>query len=1143
VQDQRMRVFYLCNSAQAQNIVLEALQGYDQLSFDLALIDPQSDFRITSLQDGFDAGLVDLDALPQNEDERSQVLEGLGKRVPLVMLISSNEEKQAFHFLTAGLIRDYIILSNVGVRKLPFALRSAALWGDEAMKKNIIKSMQADEGLISDEASLYSLFQNSMVGLARTTPEGHILLANPALIQMLGFDSLEEMQDRDLEHEGFTSDQPREEFCKLVEAQGELHSYESTWVRKDGALIHVRESARAVRGEDNKVLYYESVIEDITEQKQASSALKEKIAALQALTGIDRDILAASQAGDILQVVCRSAASLLKTAMAIIISTHEGRWSVDATFGIKYPEKMAEELNETFPRDATVAPAGYSINEVSVSPRMMPKTIALEGMRAMLVETLLVGTVKQGILFVIDTRPRAWTENDRDLLKTLAGQAAIALEKVRLLTDAERRADEFAALYEISTSLSGERELQLILSLITDSICQTMDVSNAFIYLYNEKNDTLRLTISKGMELSTGLIVKMGEGMAGRVAATRKPLLIDKYRKGDNRILTQDVAPFSSVLEVPMLFSGILIGVLGLAEIDNESRIFSEQEEHLLSLFAAQAASVVYKTNLIDSIQTTNQMLDRLSRASNALIDSVSDNLTELSQKITQIVVSEFQQANCSLWLLSGDSPSIQRMAIAGEESTEFILMPLKLDGTGLIPKAIHERKIINVPDVLVEPDYLAGWSSACSELVLPLKNGEEVIGVLDLQSDKASAFLEDDIRILEQFASRASLMLEHAQLVAETQQGLLRLSALHTVDIAVASSLDLQVTLNVFLEQVSSQLSVDATDILLLNPHLQVLEYAAGRGFRGTGIRRVSLRVGEDAAGKAALERMVVGISGIDSTDAQISHPERIAGEGFDSVYAVPLIARGKMKGVLELYFRNRFKADIEWQNFVETLAHQAAIAIDDAHLFEQLQLSLTDLAVAYNSTIQGWARLLELRKVEPEGHSRAVSAMSVELAGSLKVPEQELIHIYRGALLHDIGKLAIPDHILLKPGNLNENEKAIIHTHPVIARDLLVTIDYLRSAAVIPYAHHEKWDGSGYPVGLAGTQIPLPARIFSVVDVWDTLMRSQPYRTAWSEPEATNFIRSGAGRDFDPIVVEAFLNLISDGRNRAIAEKNEML
>lgn len=1145
MENRSIKILYLCITTKAQTTVLKALQGHVEFPFDLVMVDTLSDFQKQARQGGFKVGLVDFPALPKKITEYSRVLEKLGKMFPLVLLVTKSKEEQALHLLSAGLIKDYLVLSRGEERKLPFALRSAASWGFKVTRQNwdLPRLKLADGTISSDQEGFFRLIQNSMVGLARTTPDGHIISANTGLIQMLGFDSLEELQTRNLQQEGFTPDHPRYEFSKLVEAKDELYGYETIWVRKDGTLIHVRESSRAVRGEDKKTLYYESIVENITEQKRVSASLKEKIAVLQALMELDRDILTARQSGDILEIVCRSAASLLMTPMAIIISVHETKWQVNATVGIKFPEKMAEELSETFPRDVKIKLASYTINEVSASPRMMPNTIALEGVRSMMAETVLVGAVKQGILFVLDSVPRTWTQNDKELLKTLAGQASIALEKVRLLTEAERRADEFSALHEVSSGLAGERDLRSILSLIVDSVSQIMEVPNAFIYLFNEKDKTLQLTISEGTEFSMGLVVKMGEGMAGKVAETRKPLLIDNYRKWDNRIKTLDVIPYSSVLEVPMLFSGMLIGVLGVAEINNDSRIFSEQDERLLSLFAAQAASAVNNANLFDSIQRSNQTLDRLYRASNALIDAISSNVYELSQEISRIVVTEFQQANCSLWFLFPNPPTMQRMAIAGFNSSEFILKPLALDGIGLIPKALREGKIINAPDVLNESDYLSGWPSARSELVLPLRNGDQVIGVLDLQSAEPAAFHENDVRVLEQFTSRAGLMLEHARLVSETQQRLLRLSALHTVDIAVASSLDLQVTLNVFLEQVSSQLSVDATDILLLNPHLQVLEYAAGRGFRGTGIRRSNLRVGEDAAGKAALDRMVIGISGIGSSDAKISHPERISGEGFDSVYAVPLIARGKMKGVLELYFRSQFNADIEWQSFVETLAHQAAIAIDDAHLFEQLQQSYTDLAVAYNSTIRGWARLLELRKVEPEGHNHSVSALAVELAGNLRVPEQELMHIYHGASLHDIGKLAIPDNILLKPGSLTKAEWAVIHTHPVIARDLLVPIDYLRSAAVIPYAHHEKWDGSGYPLGLTGTQIPLAARIFSVVDVWDTLMRDQPYRSSWSEPEATSYVLSRVGQDFDPMVVDAFLNLIRDGRNRAIAEKDDML
>ena len=790
-----------------------------------------------------------------------------------------------------------------------------------------------------------------------------------------------------------------------------------------------------------------------------------------------------------------------------------------------------------------VRAASFAVNNIATVPRMMSESVARENVRSILAEMLTVGAREQGILLVMDGRPRSWTDEDRQLLKTLAGQAAIALEKARLLADAQRRGDEFAALHEVSTGLSSEREVKSILSMIVDSVSQTMQVPSAFIYLYDEDRDVLDLSISKGMGYSRNLSLKMGEGVAGRVAQTRKALQIKKYRKWRHRVRLLDGIVYSSVLEVPMLYGGSLIGVLGVVEIENEEREFTQQDERLLSLFAAQAASAVNNANLFDAIQKNNQELNHLYRASDALIGAVSSNIEEVCEKIAQIVVTEFRQSNCSLWLVSGESLSLQRMALAGETASEIVLHPLTIVGTGLIPKAIRHGQIVNVPDVTNDTDYLSGWSMARSELVLPLENGETVIGALDLQSSEPSAFSEDEVRMLTQFASRASLMVEHARLVSETEQHLQRLSILHTVDIAVASSLDLQVTLKVFLEQVTSQLHVDAADVLLLNPFLQVLEFAAGRGFRGQGIRRVNPRIGEDAAGRAALDRVMVGVSRVDLAGEQITHPERIAGEEFVSMYAFPLIARGKMKGVMELCFRRQFNADREWQNFVETLARQAAVTIDDAHLFEQLQRSYTELTVAYDSTIEGWARLLEMRKIEPMGHTQQVSALMVELARRLQVAERELKHIHRGAMLHDIGKLAIPEHILLKPGSLTEDEMAIIRTHPVVARDLLTSIDYLRPAAVIPYGHHEKWDGSGYPNGLAGEQIPLAARIFSVVDVWDTLLRDQPYRSAWSDKMVIEHIRSQAGIDFDPRVVDAFLALLREGGNSIVSDGDDKI
>jgi putative nucleotidyltransferase with HDIG domain len=179
---------------------------------------------------------------------------------------------------------------------------------------------------------------------------------------------------------------------------------------------------------------------------------------------------------------------------------------------------------------------------------------------------------------------------------------------------------------------------------------------------------------------------------------------------------------------------------------------------------------------------------------------------------------------------------------------------------------------------------------------------------------------------------------------------------------------------------------------------------------------------------------------------------------------------------------------------------------------------------------TLWGWAKAVELRDQETAGHTERVTALTLRLARALGVPEEDLEHIRRGAILHDVGKLAIPDHVLLKPGPLTEEEWAVTKKHPVYAYEWLSGIPFLRKALDIPYAHHERWDGSGYPRGLKGEAIPLSARIFAVVDVYDALTSDRPYRKAWPKEKALAYLREQAGRQFDPQVVATFLRLVEE-------------
>ncbi len=387
--------------------------------------------------------------------------------------------------------------------------------------------------------------------------------------------------------------------------------------------------------------------------------------------------------------------------------------------------------------------------------------------------------------------------------------------------------------------------------------------------------------------------------------------------------------------------------------------------------------------------------------------------------------------------------------------------------------------------------------------------------------------FSEDELALLQALANQASQAITNARLYEQANRRLDQVQALRTIDVAITSSLDLNLTLGIFLDQVMTQLGIDAADVLLLNPHTQILEYAAGRGFRTSVFQHTRLRLGEGMAGAAALERRVVHLADLKDKANGLVRAPLLTNEGFSAYYAAPLIAKAQVKGVLEVFHRSALQPDEEWLNFLEALAGQAAIAIDNTTLFEGLQRSNVELVLAYQTTLEGWSRALDLRDKETEGHTLRVTEMTLRLARALAVSEAEIVHIERGALLHDIGKMGVPDAILLKPGPLSDEEWVIMRKHPVYAFELLSPIAYLRPALDIPYAHHEKWDGSGYPRGLKAEKIPLAARIFAVIDVWDALRSDRPYRAGWPEHKVREHIRSLAGTHFDRQVVETFLSM----------------
>lgn len=391
------------------------------------------------------------------------------------------------------------------------------------------------------------------------------------------------------------------------------------------------------------------------------------------------------------------------------------------------------------------------------------------------------------------------------------------------------------------------------------------------------------------------------------------------------------------------------------------------------------------------------------------------------------------------------------------------------------------------------------------------------------------------DVRLAPLSQTEALLTARDVTRCHETESRLRRqmqqLSALRSIDLAIVSGLDLNLLLSMVLEQVAGLLGIDAASVLLLNPRTNLLEFVSGRGFRSNVLRHTHLKLGEGCAGRVALERRLIHVPDLAANRMDFMDSPLFAGEGFVSYYGVPLIAKGRVLGVLEIFQRSPLNPDADWLNFLKTISGQAAIAIDNALMFKELQISNIELNLAYDATIEGLSRALDLRDKETEEHTRRVTDITLRLASALGVAETEMIHIRRGAILHDIGKVAIPDQILFKRGPLEEEEWKIMRKHPNLAVELLSPVTYLNPALEIPHWHHEKWDGSGYPDQLEGERIPFSARLFAFADVYDALTSNRPYRPAWRKKDAVEYIESQSGKHFDPKIMPVFMGMLQTG------------
>ncbi len=750
--------------------------------------------------------------------------------------------------------------------------------------------------------------------------------------------------------------------------------------------------------------------------------------------------------------------------------------------------------------------------------------------RSILAVPLRVNDKIIGAMSVQSYEPNIYDSEDRLSLELLATQAAIAIENARMFQEAMRDTQRWAALHTVSQELVhiGE-DLEQVYSSIHNAATRLLPIEVFTIALLDDQRTSINAVYlyDRG-ERSPVMKIPLGQGFSGKVIEDGVSIKVDNDLENhpvDVEIVafgSQDLA--RSILAVPLRVSGRVIGAMTAQSY--QPNMYGSEDQRLLELLANQAAIAIENTRLFEEAHRRAQEFKTLYETTHEI--STQHNGDKLLQTIVEHAIELLQSNNGGFYLFDAEHQELELTFSSTTNAPKGTRLKL---GEGVAGQVALSREPLIINNYQIWNGRSIQYSNTSFRAVLgvPMLYGGELIGVLVVNEygNSERKFTQDDANLASLFATQASSVVHNTRLLEHLEERVEQFSALHSIDLVIGSTTDLSVSLQIVIESIIHLLKIDAVDMLLYNPSTLNLEYAVGRGFR-PGFVHPSIRLGEMPAGQAALTRQMVDIPELAKARLSASFQQMIQRENFVAYRGLPIIAKGEVKGVLEIYHRSALPSNMEWSDLFHLLAGQAAIAVDNAMLFNNLEHANAELEIAYDTTIESWAQALDQMENESGSHVDRMVERTITLAHKFGIPDYELPNIRRGVLLHNVGMMSIPDKIILKPGPLDEEELKTMRQHPTNAYNLLSKIAYLRPALDIPYCHHEKWDGSGYPRGLKEEQIPLAARVFSVVNVYEALSHERSYRPAWTKDKIIEYIQEQSGKSFDPRVVKAFLEIV---------------
>jgi GAF domain-containing protein len=722
--------------------------------------------------------------------------------------------------------------------------------------------------------------------------------------------------------------------------------------------------------------------------------------------------------------------------------------------------------------------------------------------------------------------------SELEFLTSLAHQAGIAIENARLYQLELKRRQEAETLQIAANAVTSSLEPKEVLEKILVALQQVVPYDSASIFLID--NNQVRIVAAKGFpnnELLIGKTFPASNALLQAVHQEGQPVILQDAQVDPRFEKWVDAISVHGWMGVPLIARGEITGYFTIDS--TKIGAFDRRASILAQTFAHQASAALENARLYNETLQRLEEQEIVSRISVAL-RSARDS-EEMLPILLDEVMASMESNTCAIWLMDEDrNELIQRISsgwLANLPKNNF------RPNEGIIGRVYRTGKphlsqeLAKEP--LVHPDNLDFYTEGWGGITMPIQTRSNVIGVLGVALPTPRLVEPRHIRLLTTITEIAGNAIHRVNLFKRSEYQVQHLTALRDVDTAIASSFDLNVTLTILSNHILTHMNADAVSIFRIDNDSMGLSFIAGEGFSTRASHDMKIKIGSGLGGRALITRKDVYVKNL-SEEKSFNRRSLLTQDRFISYYAVPLISKGQPQGLLELFFRRSFTPALEWIEFIQSLAGQATIAMDNSRLFEDLQRSNQELSLAYDTTLEGWSKALELRDKETQGHTRRVADLTMELARKMRVDENSLINIHRGVLLHDIGKMGVSDFILHKNGPLTEEEKTIMENHPTYAYELLSTIPYLKSALDIPFCHHEWWDGTGYPRKLKGEQIPLPARIFTVVDVWDALLSDRPYRKAWPKSKAVRYLSEHSGTQFDPNVLECFLEIVKSNKRK---------